>query len=89
MKQFSIDLNRSAIRHVKQSLFFILLASVSQFVGGQTPAMPASEAVNAHFTAAQKAQRQDDYATAEREYHEVRPGGTSCGKPISLHNPWV
>jgi len=71
MKQFSIDLNRSAIRHVKQSLFFILLASVSQFVGGQTPAMPASEAVNAHFTAAQKAQRQDDYATAEREYHEV------------------
>jgi tetratricopeptide (TPR) repeat protein len=71
MKQFSIDLKRSAIGPIERMLFFILVASASQLLGGQTPAMPASEAVNAHFTAAQQAQRQNDYPTAEREYHEV------------------
>src|SRR5438270_140077 len=52
MKQFSIELTRSPIGTVQW--FLILLASASQFLGGQTPAMPASKSVNAHFSAAQQ-----------------------------------
>jgi tetratricopeptide (TPR) repeat protein len=71
MKQFSTDYKRLAIEHIERLLFFILLASSSQLLDGQTPAIPASENAKAHFTAAQQAQQRSDYPTAEREYHEV------------------
>jgi tetratricopeptide (TPR) repeat protein len=71
MKQFSIELKRSVIVRIERLLFFILLAGSSHLLNGQTPAMPASEAVKAHFSAAQQAQQRSDYPTAEREYHEV------------------
>ncbi len=71
MKQFAIKPKKSAIGRVERFLFFILLASASRPLNGQAPSMPASEAVKGHFTAAQQAQRLNDYPTAEREYHEV------------------
>jgi tetratricopeptide (TPR) repeat protein len=71
MKQFAIKLKMSAIVRIERLLFFILLAAAFRLLDGQTPSVPASEAVKAHFSAAQQAQRQNDYPTAEREYHEV------------------
>ena len=71
MKQFSIELKRSAIGRIERLLVFILLTSSSQLLDGQTPAVPTSEAVKSHFSAAEQAQRQNDYPTAEREYREV------------------
>src|SRR5947207_3495518 len=71
MKQFSIELKRSVIVRIERLLFFILLACSSRLLDAQTPPMPESLAVKAHFTAAQQAQHQNDYPTAEREYHEV------------------
>src|ERR1051326_5977546 len=71
MKQLLIEINRSAVGGIEWLLFFILLAGASQLLDGQTPTIPASQSANAHFTAAQQAQRQNDYPTAEHEYLEV------------------
>lgn len=71
MKQFSIEVKRSAIGRIERLLFFMLLAGATQFLNGQSPVTPPAEAVKAHFRAAEQAQRQNDYPTAEREYHEV------------------
>src|SRR5207244_828845 len=52
-------------------LFFAAITATS--LAGQTPPSPPekSSAIEAHFSAAQEAQRDKDYPTAEREYQAV------------------
>jgi tetratricopeptide (TPR) repeat protein len=54
------------------SLVILLAISVANLAGQSAPA-PAEKnsAIEAHFSAAQQAQRDKDYATAEREYQAV------------------
>jgi tetratricopeptide (TPR) repeat protein len=55
------------------SAFLILAAISSTGFAGQTTPVPGEKnsAIEAHFSAAQQAQRDKDYATAEREYRAV------------------
>ncbi len=57
---------------ILSSLLVLLLAPASQ-VAGQTVPSPTAKnsAIESHFSAAQKAQQDKDYATAEREYRAV------------------
>jgi len=57
---------------ILSSLLVLLLAPVSP-VAGQTVPSPTAKnsAIESHFTAAQQAQHDKDYATAEREYRAV------------------
>jgi tetratricopeptide (TPR) repeat protein len=54
------------------ALLILIAISASGFTGQSVPA-PAERksAIEAHFSAAQQAQRENDYATAEREYQAV------------------
>jgi len=54
-------------------LLLVLIAIPAPKLAGQSPQTPAenSSAIEAHFSAAQQAQREMDYATAEREYQAV------------------
>jgi tetratricopeptide (TPR) repeat protein len=56
-----------------QPLLLVLIAIPAPKLAGQSPPTPAenSSAIEAHFSAAQQAQREMDYATAEREYQAV------------------
>jgi len=53
----------------------VLLTAPSLKSAGQTVPAPAAKhsAIEFHFAAAQRAQRDKDYATAEREYQAVLP----------------
>jgi tetratricopeptide (TPR) repeat protein len=55
------------------SALLILMAIPAALLAGQTAQAPAEKnsAIEAHFSAAQEAQRDKDYATAEREYQAV------------------
>src|SRR5437660_6311546 len=55
-----------------RSVLFFMAVSVAN-LAGQTPPSPPekSSAIEAHFSAAQQAQRDKDYPTAEREYQAV------------------
>jgi tetratricopeptide (TPR) repeat protein len=52
------------------AILLLILASASTLFG-QTPPPEQSDAVRTHFAAAQEAQQQNDYTTAEREYRAV------------------
>ena len=53
-------------------LVILCAISVTGFAGQSAPAITEkSSAIEAHFSAAQEAQREKDYATAEREYRAV------------------
>jgi tetratricopeptide (TPR) repeat protein len=56
-----------------QPLLLVLIAIPAPKLAGQSPPTPAenSSAIETHFSAAQQAQREMDYATAEREYQAV------------------
>jgi tetratricopeptide (TPR) repeat protein len=56
-----------------QPLLLVLIAIPAPKLTGQSPPTPAenTSAIEAHFSAAQQAQREMDYATAEREYQAV------------------
>lgn len=58
---------------ILSSLPLLLLLTPCSNVAGQTVSSPAAKnsAIESHFTAAQKAQQDKDYATAEREYRAV------------------
>jgi tetratricopeptide (TPR) repeat protein len=67
--------NRKELRfpRCELSLVLIFVAGAYQLLAAQTAAAPAraSESAKTHFAAAQVAQQQGDYATAEREYKAV------------------
>src|SRR5437879_4787132 len=53
-------------------VFALLIAVVGELIGqGNAPKASESPAVRSHFEAAQEAQKQSDYASAEREYLAV------------------
>jgi len=57
---------------ILSSLLVLLLAPASKVAGQTVPSTTAkSSAIESHFSAAQKAQQDKDYATAEREYRAV------------------
>jgi tetratricopeptide (TPR) repeat protein len=74
MRSRIVNLKCSASRISARSWIFftllILLAIPSVNLAGQSASAPADKnaAIEAHFSAAQQAQREKDYATAEREY---------------------
>ncbi len=57
---------------ISELLLLLLLTPASE-VAGQTAPSPAAKnlAIESHFTAAQQAQHDKDYSTAEREYRAV------------------
>jgi len=59
------------VSFLRSVLFFAAITSAN--LAGQTPPSPPekSSAIGAHFSTAQQAQRDGDYATAEREYQAV------------------
>jgi len=77
MRSRIVNLKCAASRISSQSWIFlallILLAIPSAHLAGQSSPAPADKnaAIEAHFSAAQQAQREKDYATAEREYEAV------------------
>jgi tetratricopeptide (TPR) repeat protein len=57
---------------ILSSLLFLLLAPASTVAGQSAPSPTAkNSAIESHFSAAQQAQHDKDYATAEREYRAV------------------
>jgi tetratricopeptide (TPR) repeat protein len=65
MRQLPISVTRFALRLIALAT----LAAAALNVAAQTAQQPASNAgMQSHFAAAQQAQRQNDYATAEKEY---------------------
>src|SRR5437867_4907859 len=57
---------------ILSSLLVLLLAPASKVAGQTVPSSTAkNSAIESHFSAAQKAQQDKDYATAEREYRAV------------------
>jgi len=73
MHHLSVPASRFAIRLLAGTLALASLASSALTLSAQTASQqPPSEArIQSHFAAAQQAQRQKDYATAEREYQNV------------------
>jgi tetratricopeptide (TPR) repeat protein len=73
MHQLSASATTFALRLLTGILVLASLAATALNLTAQTaPPQPASHAeIQAHFAAAQQAQRQNDYATAEKEYKSV------------------
>src|SRR6202051_3136362 len=73
MHHLLVSATRFALRLHAAVLAFAALAAAAFNVAAQTtPQQPASDAeIQSHFAAAQQAQRQSDYATAETEYKSV------------------
>ena len=73
MQQYLVELKNPGLRCCGLLLVLALLAGIDPEMAAQTaaPPVPASESAKAHFAAAQSAQQQKDYPTAEREYREV------------------
>jgi tetratricopeptide (TPR) repeat protein len=73
MHQLSASSTTLALRLLTGILVLASLAATALNLTAQTaPSQPASDAeIQAHFAAAQQAQRQNDYATAEKEYKSV------------------
>jgi tetratricopeptide (TPR) repeat protein len=68
MRQLPIFVTRFALRLIALAT----LAAAALNVAAQTAQQPASNAeMQSHFAAAQQAQRQSDYVTAEKEYKSV------------------
>jgi tetratricopeptide (TPR) repeat protein len=68
MRQLPIFVTRFALRLIALAI----LAAAALNVAAQTAQQPASNAeMQSHFAAAQQAQRQSDYVTAEKEYKSV------------------
>ncbi|HET7106454.1 MAG TPA: tetratricopeptide repeat protein [Candidatus Acidoferrum sp.] len=67
----AVDLLSSCVLFLRSVLLFVAIPAAT--LAGQTPLAPAekSSAIEAHFSAAQQAQRDKDYAKAEREYLAV------------------
>ena len=73
MHQLSASSTTFALRLLTGILVLASLAATALNLAAQTaPTQPASDAeIQAHFAAAQQAQRQNDYPTAEKEYKSV------------------
>jgi tetratricopeptide (TPR) repeat protein len=73
MPHLSVSATKFALRLRAAVLALAALAAAAFNVAAQTaPQQPASDAeIQSHFAAAQQAQRQSDYATAEKEYKSV------------------
>jgi len=73
MHHLSISATRFVLRLIAGTLALVALAAAALNLSAQTaPPQPASDAeIQSHFAAAQQAQRQKDYATAEKEYKSV------------------
>jgi tetratricopeptide (TPR) repeat protein len=73
MHQLSASSTTLALRLLTGILVLASLAATALNLTAQTaPSQPASDAeIQAHFAAAQQAQRQNDYPTAEKEYKSV------------------
>jgi tetratricopeptide (TPR) repeat protein len=73
MRQLPISVTRFALRLLTGIITLASLATAVASLAAQTaPQQPASNAeMQSHFAAAQQAQRQNDYATAEKEYKSV------------------
>ncbi len=73
MKQYRAELKNRGFSCCGLLLILVLLAGICQEMAGQTAVLPIppSESSKAHFAAAQSAQQQKDYPSAEREYREV------------------
>ena len=73
MSAQSISAGRIAFRFRILVLLLVLLTTPALESPGQTPPAPTAKdaAIESHFAAAQHAQRDKDYATAEREYQAV------------------
>lgn len=71
MHHLSVIATKFAHRLLARSLAMLAVSALN--LAAQTaPQQPASEAeIQSHFAAAQRAQRQKDYATAEKEYKSV------------------
>ena len=69
----SITANMITFRFRTLVLLLILLTVPTLTSAGQTVPAPTAKdaAIESHFAAAQRAQHDNDYATAEREYHAV------------------
>jgi tetratricopeptide (TPR) repeat protein len=63
----------NCLRFWISALLLLLLLTPASEVAGQTAPSPAAKnlAIESHFTAAQQAQHDKDYSTAEREYRAV------------------
>jgi tetratricopeptide (TPR) repeat protein len=72
MRQLSISATRFALRLLAGTIAIASLTAAAASLAAQTAQQPALNAeVQSHFAAAQQAQRQSDYATAEKEYKSV------------------
>src|SRR6202051_717842 len=73
MHHLLVSATRFALRLHAAVLAFAALAAAAFNVAAQTTTQkPASDAeIQSHFAAAQQAQRQKDYATAEQEYESI------------------
>jgi tetratricopeptide (TPR) repeat protein len=73
MHHLLVSATRFALRLLAGALALAVLAAAAFNLTAQTaPQQPASDAeIQSHFAAAQQAQRQKDYATAEKEYKSV------------------
>ena len=73
MKQVPVQIPQTAARLYLPFLLLILLAGICHKSAAQenTGRAPQSAAAQAHFEAAQRAQQEKDYSTAEREYQAV------------------
>ena len=73
MSMKSLALGHTSVRFWILSSLLVLLATPALTAAGQSVPPPTKKnlAIESHFTAAQQAQHDKDYATAEREYRAV------------------
>jgi tetratricopeptide (TPR) repeat protein len=72
MKLLPIELNNRFLRRTLLGVLALLTGPLCQSAAqNSTPRVAPKDRIQTHFAAAQQAQRQNDYGTAEREYQAV------------------